>query len=152
MKQANIFLIGGLIVVALIGIVWVVFDFSLKEQNKENALKENILEPQTNNEGGVAIVVRPQSIKENAASWNFEISLDTHSVELNEDLVEASVLIDKNGKEYQPVEWEGDSAGGHHRSGVLKFAPISPWPKMIELKIRGVNGIEQRIFRWNLSV
>ena len=38
MKQANIFLIGGLIV-ALIGIVWVVFDFSLKGQNKENILK-----------------------------------------------------------------------------------------------------------------
>ena len=76
--------------------------------------------------------------------------MDTHSVELDQDMTESAVLIDGQDKEYKPIGWEGPS-GGHHREGVLVFDPIEPMPKYIELKIKNIGGVTERLFKWNIE-
>ncbi len=103
-------------------------------------------ETQSNSEGGVTIEVTPKSIDEGT----FVIVLNTHSVELNDDLTRAAVLKDENGKEYRPMSWQGAPPGGHHREGILKFGPLLPKPQKIKLIINGIGGIPERKFLWTI--
>ncbi|OGY97424.1 MAG: hypothetical protein A2128_00110 [Candidatus Liptonbacteria bacterium GWC1_60_9] len=104
------------------------------------------LESQTNNEGAATISVAPR--KSANDGWEVEITLDTHSVELNDDLTKVAVLIVDN-ESYYPITWNGDPPGGHHREGVLIFDTINPTPPSVELKIKGVGGVPERSFKWN---
>ena len=105
------------------------------------------LEPQENNEGAVTIRVMPKLSSE----ISFQISLNTHSEELNADLTQVATLEDENGKEYKPMRWEGDPPGGHHREGVLIFGPISPVLRTIKLVIQNIGGIAKREFLWTIN-
>lgn len=107
------------------------------------------LQAQTNQDGPVSITVTPQGIFDSATSWDFQIALNTHMGDLGEDMTQVVVLV-VDGKEYKPVVWDGDPAGGHHRRGVLKFSPVSPKPGTITLKIHQVGGIDERSFTWNI--
>lgn len=107
------------------------------------------LESQTNREGAVTVKATPKNISANARTWDFEISLSTHSVPLDQDMARAAVLIADTGKPQAPQVWEGDPPGGHHRKGVLRFQPTSASPHALELHIDGVGGVK-RIFRWRL--
>ena len=143
----------GIILIAIVAVVmfWSKQKtniFSRREETQQSASaspRENF-EAQTNNEGGVTIEVSPRSINESA----FAIVLNTHSVELSDDFAEAAVLKDENGKEYRPIGWEGTPPGGHHREGILKFGPLSPKPKKLELIISGIGGIPERKFLWTI--
>lgn len=106
------------------------------------------LEVRENSEGPVTVTVTPLNLEQNSTTWDFEISLNTHSEELNMDLVSVSTLVVEPGKSYNPILWEGAPPGGHHRSGVLKFNPISPRPKSIELVIKDIGGVPERSFKW----
>ena len=97
-------------------------------------------------EGGVVITAAPTLAPD---SWSFEIGLDTHSGDLNYDLQALAFLVDKEGREYRAVSWEGDPLGGHHRKGILKFTALSPKPEILMLKIRNV-GSAERSFEWQL--
>ncbi len=105
---------------------------------------------QTNSEAGVTVSVKP-NISSKASSWDFEVTLSTHTVELKQDMRSASVLIDAEGKPQSAIGWEGDPPGGHHRKGVLRFNPLSDKPQFLELRISGVGGVELRVFRWQLE-
>ncbi len=108
------------------------------------------LETKESANGPVSIAVTPRSLEEDLVTWDFAVVLDTHSEELSSDMVAVSELVDDEGKSYKPVAWEGSPAGGHHRSGVLKFNSVSPKPKSVELKVRGVGGVAERSFKWVL--
>ncbi|MBI4059220.1 hypothetical protein HY404_03195 [Candidatus Microgenomates bacterium] len=107
-----------------------------------------ILAVKENSEGPVTVTVAPHGWENGVNTWDFDITLDTHSEELNTDLVAMSLLMDDQGKVFKPLSWEGDPPGGHHRRGILKFKTISPRPKSIELKIKNVGGVTERSFRW----
>ena len=140
----------GVIVLILFLVVIIGLRISNKSDKKAEPVTQALnLELQTNNEGTVIVSVAPKNLS--GPTWDFEIVLNTHSEELDADLVEVSTLIDENGKEYKPVSWEGSPAGGHHREGILRFEPISPRPKSIILKIRQVGGFEERSFAWQLK-
>lgn len=49
------------------------------------------------------------------------ITMNTHSVNLDFDMMKAGYLMDGEGNKVKPVSWTGDRAGGHHRSGYLLF-------------------------------
>ncbi len=98
----------------------------------------------TNSEGNVSVMATPID----QSDWSFEITLNTHSVDINEDLAQVSTLTDENGNEYKPIEWQGDPPGGHHRKGVLSFGEITPRPQSITLFISQVGGIDERKFEW----
>lgn len=107
--------------------------------------------PQINSEGEVTVKVSPQDLSQSAVSWDFEVLLDTHTGILDQDLTTSSVLIDDKGNQFKPISWEGDPPQGHHRQGVLKFAPIAPRPKSIELKVSNIGDVNERIFKWELK-
>ena len=107
---------------------------------------------QSNTGGSVTIDV--EWVKTEDDSLVFNVSMNTHSVDLDQyDLGELAVLRDDAGKEYRPVSWDS-APGGHHRRGTLTF----PLPdslsqeeeKYVEIVIRDVADIEERLLKWEL--
>jgi hypothetical protein len=47
--------------------------------------------------------------------------------------------------------WSGDPPGGHHRKGVLQFPAPTNNPATYEVHVKGVGGVDVRIFRWDLK-
>ena len=109
------------------------------------------LSAQRSSAGGVTVAVTPQNLAASAKSWDFKVVLDTHSGELNDDLVKTATLLDDKGGRQVPVKWEGAGPGGHHRNGTLTFKAISPQPKVIELQIQRPGESKPRSFRWQLK-
>jgi len=106
---------------------------------------------QVDSAGGVTVKVTPKSMARDAAVWEFAVSLNTHSVDLADDLVRSTVLIDAQGQRHAPMAWEGAGPGGHHRSGVLKFKPPARPAGPIVLQMNGVGGVAERTFRWEVN-
>ncbi|KKW48028.1 MAG: hypothetical protein UY99_C0017G0025 [Parcubacteria group bacterium GW2011_GWA1_59_11] len=104
--------------------------------------------PALTSEGGdVSVEVSPVFSSD---VWRFDIALNTHSVELDEDIAASAALI-ADGRTVRPLAWTGDPPGGHHRTGSLEFAPLSPPPDSVELVLYGVGGAPERSFRWELN-
>lgn len=115
--------------------------------DQQTNAKQN-LEPKTNEQVAVTITVTPIDVSSKSKEWKFDVVMDTHAVELDQDLIKNAVLIDDQGKEYKPIKWEGP-VGGHHREGTLIFNQITPTPKSVELKISGIGDVI-RNFVWQL--
>ena len=109
-------------------------------------------EPKIDSWEDVTVTVTPEVIdlSSKAAEWKFNVVMNTHSVELDQDLVEVATLSDDDGQEYRPLRWEGSPVGGHHREGALVFAPIMPYPQHLILNIKGVDGT-RRSFSWIIN-
>jgi len=81
----------------------------------------------------------------------FAVVLDTHSVNLDGyDLTTVSVLRDDTGKDYLPLGAE-NKGSGHHREITLIFPKIAPESKRIEIVIKDIAGVKERIFRWSVE-
>jgi len=106
---------------------------------------------QKSSASGVTIAVTPQNVSGDVRTWNFKVVLDTHSGELNDDLVKSATLFDDKGGRHVPLKWDGAGPGSHHREGVLRFNPISPQPQSIELRIQRPGESAPRSFRWQLK-
>lgn len=116
-----------------------------KSQNAEsqNLVKnKNAFQTLISTENNVEFQVTPLSPSE------FQIEINTHSVELDFDLTEISALYDDTGNAYKPLKWEGSPPSGHHRSGILKFPQISKNAKSIKLVI--IDSTE-REFSWDIK-
>lgn len=140
-----------LIITALFSIAY----FASRKQNESQktsatSVTQKAFEPKTDSTGAITITVTPKELGKSVPSWDFEVVMDTHSENLDQDLTKISVLTDDMGNKFDPIAWEGDSPGGHHRQGVLKFTPIDPRPKSIELEISKIGGVNERIFKWGL--
>ena len=109
------------------------------------------LAARTSDAEGVRVEVTPKLADSGAAVWEFEVVMDTHSKELSTDLAQTAVLTDDTGRDYAPIAWQGDPPGGHHREGILQFPPPAGNPKSVELKIKDIGGVSERIFRWELD-
>ena len=106
-------------------------------------------ETKTDDQAGVTVVVTPLELSNQSQEWRFEITMDTHSVALDQNLIESSLLVDGSGNEFKPIRWDGP-VGGHHREGILVFNPISPLPQLFELKITGINDAVRK-FTWQFK-
>jgi hypothetical protein len=106
------------------------------------------LAPQTSDERGVKVTVTPQALAQ--ATWNFEVTLETHTQNLGDDLSRSASLV-AEGKQYSPLGWQGAAPGGHHRKGLLRFKAIVPQPGSIELQIRLAGDASPRSFKWVLK-
>ena len=86
-------------------------------------------------------------------SGRVPVTFDTHSAELDQYNLESIVsLRDETGREYGTPIIESPAGLGHHRSGVLRFkgADISK-EEAIELVIKDVAGIKERVFRFEMK-
>lgn len=106
------------------------------------------LASQVNTEGQVTVSVTPLALSKAADTWRFEVQLNTHVSPLVQDLSTVALLTDGRGHDEQPIAWQGDPPGGHHRKGVLLFKPISPMPASVTLKIRDIGSVPERSFTW----
>ena len=68
--------------------------------------------------GEVTVKITPAKIEGGGAS--FEIAFDTHTVELDLDIV-ANAGLTVGGTEWPVAGWDGAGPGGHHREGTLRF-------------------------------
>jgi len=108
------------------------------------------LSSRRNDAGRVVIDVQPQKLDDDQETWEFAVALNTHSVNLDFDMTEVSVLRCDQDQEYTPTVWEGSGPGGHHRSGVLKFAALDHSTSFVEIVIRHVAEVPERVFRWDV--
>ncbi|KKR70416.1 MAG: hypothetical protein UU13_C0006G0018 [Candidatus Nomurabacteria bacterium GW2011_GWB1_40_7] len=122
--------------------------FIVEEAKEQTAIKQN-WESKIDEQASVTVTVTPIDISSDSKEWKFNVLMDTHSVELDQDMLRIAVLVDDKDKEYKPLRWEGAEPGGHHREGVLIFNQIVPSPKSIKLKISSI-GEAERNFIWQL--
>lgn len=113
------------------------------------ALAASSLPTRKSSEAAVTVKATPRPLS--GAVWEFELAFDTHSRDLNDDLEKSAVLVVDGGRTFQPVTWQGDPPGGHHRKGVLQFKPVSPAPASIELRIAREGEPKPRVFQWSLK-
>ena len=106
-------------------------------------------ETKSNAGGNVTVDVKPTAL-EVGKPIAFDIAMNTHSVDLSDDMTKITLLRDEAGKEYKPTVWNGPSGGGHHREGTLNFAALTNKPKFVELVIKGLAGVPERVFKWDL--
>ncbi|MBI3003472.1 MAG: hypothetical protein HYY54_07645 [candidate division NC10 bacterium] len=100
--------------------------------------------------GGGGVTVEVTWLKEAADAPSFRVVLDTHSVNLDGYRFEEIVrLRDGRGGEQAPVAVEGTEGGGHHRQATVRFAWPEPKPGELEVVVKGVAGVPERVFRWS---
>jgi hypothetical protein len=89
------------------------------ESNPASALPN--YETRSSSENAVTVEVTPINLADGGTSLDFDVAFNTHSVDLDFDPAAISVLRDDQGREYPAIGWDGAAAGGHHRSGTLRF-------------------------------
>ncbi len=157
MKKLGILsIIAFLLLAALLSWNLLGLQVSYKPQTKEVKSPEDGLKPeeglkqkevQTSDAADVTIRVKP-AVLEAGQQVVFKLNMDTHSVELDYDLVNQSTLIDSLGNNLKPLSWSGGQ-GGHHLSGDLTFPKLDENARSVELVIKGIAGSD-RNFKWNL--
>jgi len=149
-----------LILVAIVGLVALVLAgcTSATTQTQVPTLAPNAMSTgqsalpfatKSNSGGNVDVAVTPTALNI-GEPMAFEIAMNTHSVDLSDDMTQIAILRDDAGKEYEPTAWDGGEPGGHHREGILKFTVLAGKPKSVELVIKGMAGVSERIFKWDL--
>jgi hypothetical protein len=101
-------------------------------------------ETQVSEGGQVTVNVTRQDAQD---GLSFTVVMDTHAVDLDGyDLAALAVLRTADGQELRPRTWDAPK-GGHHREGTLTF-PATNASGPIELVIREIGGVPERIFQW----
>ena len=109
----------------------------------------------TDEQGAVVVQVTPANLANPGEALEFEVELNTHSVDLSMDLAALATLTTDNGKTIQAIKWDA-SKGGHHVSGKLIFPatvdgqPVLEGAKKLTLTIKNLDAPE-RIFSWDLG-
>ena len=101
----------------------------------------------TNEGGAVTFLVRPLNLDSGSATLDFEVDMDTHSVDLGFDLASMAVLKTDTGVEISPSAYQG--GGGHHVKGRLSFpADQAAGTRTLTLVISNAAGVAERLFTW----
>ena len=110
----------------------------------------NAYKSKSSREASVSVEVKPVQLRPGQPA-RFEVKMNTHSVELDYDMVVVSTLVDDNGTTYQPLQWSGAQPGGHHRSGTLIFPDLKGAPKSVTLVLKGIANVPERVFEWKIE-
>jgi hypothetical protein len=130
MRRRLILAIGGLVIIVG-GVLLATRD---GDTNQPDAAADIGLETRTVTVGEVDVTIEPRQLDDRGAT--FHITLDTHSVELDADLTQATLRV---GSADWPIDgWSGDGPGGHHREGDLRFRSAGPSAGTVTLEIPGL--------------
>ncbi len=109
----------------------------------------------TDSQGSVEFVVTPINLAAPSETLDFDISMNTHSVDLSWNLAAQSVLTTDTGLEVKGLSWPAGS--GHHYEGTLTFPAktadgksLLDGAKKLTLTIRDA-GAQERVFEWEVS-
>lgn len=123
----------------------VIFGISAKQKQAVSVIPS--LQPQNKTMGAVTVEVKPVAV-ESGENIIFEVSMNTHSVELSYDYTKIATLTDNNGNSYKPTKWTGGNSG-HHLTGELVFEPLSETPKVLTLILKSIDN-KSETFSWKL--
>ena len=84
--------------------------------------------------GEVTVRLEPHHL--DATGAEFAVTLDTHSEELDMDLVAGARLV-VNETTWPANAWDGDGPSGHHREGRLRFDSAGAATGPVELSLDG---------------
>jgi hypothetical protein len=76
--------------------------------------------PLLDDQGAVTVEITPLNLERPGATLDFQVSLDTHSVDLSMDLAALATLTTDKGMTITALAWDAP-LGGHHVSGTLSF-------------------------------
>jgi hypothetical protein len=106
-------------------------------------------------QGAVVVKVKPLNLGNPGETLDFDVALETHSVELSMDLASLATLTTDNGRSVPAGKWDGPT-GGHHVEGKLLFPanqggmPVLEDAIQLTLTLRNVD-VPERIFTWDLK-
>jgi hypothetical protein len=106
-------------------------------------------------QGMVVVELTPLNLGKADDTLIFEVSMNTHSVDLSMDLAQLSTLTTNTGVVIQAITWDAP-LGGHHVSGKLTFpakkggVSIMDGVTNITLQIRNLDA-DLRTFEWQLK-
>lgn len=109
----------------------------------------------TDEQGAVVVKVKPLNLSNPGETLDFDVSMNTHSVNLSMDLATLAELTTGDGRRVRAVKWDGP-AGGHHAEGKLSFpatqggVPVTEGATQVTLTLRNVDAPE-RVFTWDLK-
>lgn len=111
-------------------------------------------ETRTDDQGSVVFQITPLNLASPGETLDFDVSMNTHSVDLGWDLAAQAVLSTDTGVEVQGASWPIGS--GHHYGGTLSFpsrtaegAPVLDGASTLTLVIRDTD-VPERVFTWEL--
>lgn len=110
------------------------------------------LTPEMDGQGAISVDITPLNLNNAVQSIDFEVALDTHSIDLSMDLAKMATLIIDNGAPIPALNWNAPR-GGHHVSGTLSFPSaiadgmILEGAKEVKLVILDLDAVE-RDFVW----
>jgi hypothetical protein len=106
-------------------------------------------------QGAVGFVVTPLNLAAPGATLDFDVSMNTHSIDLGWDLAARSRLVTDTGLEVSGQSWPVGS--GHHYEGTLSFpATTAEGQSLLDgaarltLSISGTD-VAERLFTWELK-
>jgi hypothetical protein len=106
-------------------------------------------------QGAVVVEVTPVNLASPGELLEFEVALNTHSIDLSMDLAPLATLTTDSGKTVQASQWDAPM-GGHHVSGRLIFPttvdgqPVLNGANQLILTIKELD-VPERVFTWDLS-
>ena len=109
----------------------------------------------TDEQGAVTFAVTPLNLASASDSLEFNVSMNTHSVDLSMDLTQFSTLTTDTGASVQATKWDA-TPGGHHVGGNLIFPATQNGKSILDgtskLTITIVNvDAASRVFEWDLK-
>lgn len=105
-------------------------------------------------QGNVVVIVTPLNLDQPSDTLDFDVALDTHSVDLKMDLTTLAELKTDSGLSVKPVKWDAPM-GGHHVSGTLSFPATIDGTLLLEgattltLTLLNVD-VPERTFTWQI--
>ena len=106
-------------------------------------------------QGAVEFIITPLNLTSPGATLDFDVSMNTHSVDLAWDLAAQATLRTDTGLEAKGHSWPVGS--GHHYEGMLSFPaqtadgqPLLDGAKTLTLTINDA-GVPERVFVWDIS-
>lgn len=110
---------------------------------------------QVDDQGAVTVEVTPTNLDQPGDMLQFDVAMNTHSVDLSMDLKTLATLTTDTGLTIQATNWDAPG-GGHHVRGKLSFPATQSGKSILEgtkkltLTITGVDNAI-RTFTWNLN-
>jgi hypothetical protein len=105
-------------------------------------------------QGAVTVNVTPLNLDNPSDELEFDIALETHSVDLSMDLATLATLTTDTGITVQATKWDAPR-GGHHVEGTLIFPATKDGKAILDnaseltLMITDVDALS-RVFQWTV--
>jgi hypothetical protein len=146
------FLSLTLLSLTLVGCSAVVANSAPQPTQEEKSVSVDL--SRTDEQGTVSVIVKPLNLENPDLTLDFDVTLDTHSVELDMDLVPLALLTTDTGLTIPAKTWTAPS-GGHHVSGTLSFpatvngTAVLNGVNKLTLTLQNVD-VPERRFEWEL--